>query len=333
MLADEPEGIQAPREAIMAGKSGHALMRIDDRSQTIIEMVVNGLDSPHSARAYRRALTDFMAWYRGTGQTRLGKATVNAYKKHMLDSGMGHTSINQRLVAIRRMAREAADNGLLTAQVASGIARVASVRQTGQRTGNWLTKRQAEALLKAPDPSTLKGKRDRAILAVLLGCGLRRQEVAFLTVGQIQQRDARWVIVDLVGKRNKVRTVPMPSWAKALIDRWTQAAGLAGQDQGRLFRPVNKADKMRGESLTGQALYNAVARYVATLDLGDVAPHDLRRTFAKLAHKGGGALDQIQLALGHASLKTTEMYLGVQLDLANAACDRLGLSVDLGDSL
>lgn len=310
----------------MAGKSGHALMRTDDKSQAIIEMVVNGLDSVHSRRIYRRALRDFMAWYRRTGQMRLGKATVTAYKKHMLDSGMGHSSINQRLVAIRRMARESADNGLLTDQAASGIARVASVRQTGQRTGNWLTKRQAEALLKAPDANTLKGKRDRAILAVLLGCGLRRQEVASLTFGHVQQRDARWVIVDLVGKRNKVRTVPMPSWAKALIDRWMQAAGI---HQGRLFRPVNKADKMRGDSLTGQALYNAVVRYVATLKLGDVAPHDLRRTFAKLAYKGGAGLDQIQLALGHASLKTTEMYLGVQLDLANAACDRLGLVVDL----
>ena len=310
----------------MAVKSGNALVRADDRSQAVVEMVLDGLDSPHSQRAYGRALTDFMAWYRKTGQTRLGKATVNAYRKHLLDAGMGHSSVNQRLSAIRKLAREAADNGLLADRTANGIHRVKGVKQEGQRMGNWLDKTQAEALLDAPDASTLKGKRDRAMLAVLIGCGLRRQEVADLTVEHVQQRDARWVILDLVGKRSKTRTVPMPSWTKALIDRWTQTAGI---EAGRVFRPVNKGDKLAGESMSAQAVYNAVARYVADLGLGSVAPHDLRRTFAKLAHKGGGALDQIQLALGHASLTTTERYLGVELDLANAPCDKLGLAVEL----
>ena len=306
--------------------SGDALIRADDKSQAIIEMVVDGLDSPHSRRAYRRALVDFMAWYRETGQVRLGKATVNAYRKHLLDGGMGHSSVNQRLSAIRRLAQEGADNNLLTDRAANGIARVPGVKQEGTRAGNWLSKGQAEALLDAPDATTLKGKRDRALLAVLIGCGLRRQEVADLTVAHVQQRDARWAIVDLVGKRNKTRTVPMPSWCKARIDEWAQAAGIEG---GRVFRPVNKSDALAGESMTSQAVYNAVTRYVAALGLGSVAPHDLRRTFAKLAHKGGGRIDQIQLALGHASVKTTEDYLGVELDLANAPCDKLGLSVEL----
>jgi len=310
----------------MAVKSGNALIRADDKSQAIVEMVLDGLDSPHSRRAYRRALVDFMAWYRETGQTRLGKATVNAYRKQLLDQGMGHSSVNQRLSAIRKLAREAADNGLLADRTANRIHRVKGVKQEGQRMGNWLDKEQAEALLDAPDASTLKGKRDRALLAVLIGCGLRRQEVADLTVGHVQQRAARWVIVDLVGKRNKTRTVPMPSWTKVLIDRWMQAAGI---ESGRVFRPVNKGDKVTGERMSAQAIYNAVARYVVALGFDSIAPHDLRRTFAKLAHKGGGALDQIQLALGHASLTTTERYLGVELDLANAPCDHLGLSVEL----
>ncbi len=313
----------------MAVKSGHALMRADDESEAIIEMAVAGLNSPHSRRAYRRALRDFMAWYKDTGQTRLGKATVARYKKTLLDGGMGISSVNQRLCALRRMARESADNGLLTDLVASGIARVESVTQGGQRTGNWLSKRQAEALLRAPDANTLKGKRDRAMLAILLGCGLRRQEVASLKVRHIQQRDGRWAIVDLLGKRNKVRTAPMPSWAKTLLDRWLEAAGLAGQREARLFRPINKADRMHGSSISGQAIYNTVAKYVATLGLGDVAPHDLRRTFAKLSYGGGAGLDQVQLALGHASLLTTQRYLGLALDLSDAACDRLGLVVDL----
>jgi len=300
--------------------SGNALIRSDGKAQAIVEMVVNGLDSEHSKRAYRRALVDFMAWYKETGQTRLGKATVNAYRQHLLDTGMGHSSVNQRLSAIRRLAVEAADNGLVSDRVANGIARVKGVKQEGQRTGNWLAKAQAEALLHAPDVSTLKGLRDRAMLGVLIGCGLRRSEVADLTIEHLQQRDARWVILDLVGKRGRVRTAPMPSWTKALIDRWTRAAGI---EAGRVFRPVNKGGKLAGDSLTPQAVYNMIARYE------NVAPHDLRRTFAKLAYKGGGGIDQIQLALGHASLKTTERYLGVELDLADAPCDHLGLKVEL----
>ena len=102
--------------------------------------------------------------------------------------------------------------------LANGIKGVKGVRSEGIRYGNWLTKEQAQDLLNAPDMSTLKGKRDQALLAVLLGCGLRRQEAVNLRRDHIQQREARWVIVDLVGKRNKVRTVPMASWVKVALD-------------------------------------------------------------------------------------------------------------------
>jgi site-specific recombinase XerD len=93
----------------------------------------------------------------------------------------------------------------------------------GIRVGNWLSVRQAQSLLNAPDVSTVRGLRDRAILAVLLGCGLRRSEVAALTFTHIQQRDGRWCIVDLKGKHSRVRTAPMPTWVKVAIDAWTSA--------------------------------------------------------------------------------------------------------------
>ena len=72
----------------------------------------------------------------------------------------------------------------------------------------------------------MKGLRDRAMLAILLGCGLRRSEVAALTLKHIQQREGRWCVVDLVGKHGRVRTIPMPTWVKVAIDSWTLAAGL-----------------------------------------------------------------------------------------------------------
>ena len=113
--------------------------------------------------------------------------------------------------AIRKLAAEAADNGLLAPELAAGIARVKSAKTQGIRNGNWLSLRQAQALLGAPDSTTTKGLRDRAIIAVLLGCGLRRSEVAALTFAHVQQRDGRWCIVDLVGKHGRVRTAPMPN--------------------------------------------------------------------------------------------------------------------------
>ncbi|MGA8595111.1 MAG: tyrosine-type recombinase/integrase [Bryobacteraceae bacterium] len=100
------------------------------------------------------------------------------------------------------------------------------------RLGNWLTADEAHRLWQAPDPDTLKGKRDRAILAVLLGCGLRRRELANLEFRHLQQREEHWAIVDLVGKAGYIRTVPVPDWVKEVVDLWIAAAGLSG---GRCF--------------------------------------------------------------------------------------------------
>jgi integrase len=114
----------------------------------------------------------------------------------------------------------------------------------------------------------------------------------------------------------------MPSFAKAAIDVWTAAAGFV---TGRVFRPVNKGDNLVRESMTSQSIFETVKAYAGAIGLANIAPHDLRRSFAKLAHKGRAALEQIQLSLGHASIQTTERYLGVQQDLTDAPCDHLGL--------
>jgi site-specific recombinase XerD len=140
------------------------------------------------------------------------------------------------------LAVEAADNGLLAPELANGIARVKGVASKGVRLGNWLSIRQAQALLNAPDASITKGLRDRAILAILLGCGLRRSEVAALTMGHIQQRDGRWCIIDLRGKHGRVRTVPMANWVKVAMDAWAVRAGV---EDGHVFRSVNRGDQVQ----------------------------------------------------------------------------------------
>lgn len=289
--------------------------------QPIVSLVTNAVTSEHTRRAYGRALTEFLDWFQVAGATGLNKATVAAHVAYLRDNGKPASSINQRLTAIRKLGQEAADNGLIDQSTAQAISRVEGIHTDGKRLGNWLSKQDAQRLLDAPDGSTVKGLRDKALLAVLLGCGLRREEVAGLTVAHLQQREGRWVVVDLVGKRNKTRSVPMPSWAKAAIDEWCKAVGITS---GFIFRPLRRGGHIQPGAMTAQAVFDVVCEYSGLLGL-TVRPHDLRRTFAKLAYKGSAPIDQIQLSLGHSSMQTTERYLGVSQDLTSAPCDVLGL--------
>src|SRR6202158_4377838 len=187
-------------------------------------LVLDSVSSPITKRVYNMALNEFMAWFQQAPQPGFTKATVSAWRVSLEERRLGSSSIIIRMSAIRKRAAEAADNGLLAPELAAGISRVKSAKSVGIRMGNWLSLRQAQALLSAPDVATVKGLRDRAILAVLLGCGLRRSEVAALTFAHVQQRDGRWCIVDLVGKHGRVRTAPMPNWVKVAVDSWTAAA-------------------------------------------------------------------------------------------------------------
>ena len=123
------------------------------------------------------------------------------------------------------------DSGMLSPEIAAGIRRVKGPKNLGVRLGNWLTAEQARTLMQVPNCATLKGERDRALIAVLLGCGLRRREAAELDLADLQRREDHWAIVDLVGKGRHVRTVPVPEWVKAAIDSW-----LASAEITRLFR-------------------------------------------------------------------------------------------------
>src|SRR6516225_5654631 len=187
-------------------------------------LVLDSVSSPITKRVYNLGLDEFFSWYSEEPRGGFTKATVAAWRVALEARGLGAVSINVRITAVRKLAVEAADNGLLAPELANGITRVKGVASKGVRLGNRLSVKQAQTLLNAPDVSTKKGLRDRAILAVLLGCGLRRSEVAALTFGQIQHRDDRWCIVDLLGKHGRVRTVPMPTWVKVAIDAWATAA-------------------------------------------------------------------------------------------------------------
>jgi site-specific recombinase XerD len=286
--------------------------------EPIKQLVLDAVSSPLTRVMYGHAINEYFAWWEQQGRPAFIRATVQKYRAHLETRGLAAASINQRLSALRKLAKEATYAGLLEPAAAQGIRDVRGAKAQGTRTGNWLSRHQAEQLINRPDTTTLKGRRDRAILAVMIGCGLRREEVARLQFSHVQQRDGRWAIVDIRGKHGRIRTVPMPSWCKVALDQWAASAEIS---EGALFRGVNKGDRLTGDCLTSQAVWRCVEKY------SHVAPHDLRRTYAKLAHKGGAKLDQIQLSLGHASLMTTQKYLGLDQDLHDAPCDYLRLDL------
>jgi integrase len=303
---------------------GAALIPAGHRLESLRRLVLDSVSSAHSRRAYGKAIDDFLAWYAAAPRGPFSKALLQEYRSQLETRGLAPSTINVRLAALRKLAAEAADNGLLDPVLAAGISKVRGARQLGVRAGNWLTVEEARLLLAMPDAKTLKGKRNRAMIALLIGCGLRRSEMVALTVEHLEKRDARWVILDLVGKGSRLRTVPVPGWVKLQLDAWTEAAGIR---EGKLLRAVDKAGRVWGSGLTEKVVWWTVLEYARPLGFKNLAPHDLRRTCAKLCRASGGALEQIQLLLGHSSIQTTERYLGTRQDLVNAVNDRMGIEV------
>ena len=200
------------------GKGSAAAGLVPVSPAPLVDLVLDSLASPHSRRAYHRALGEFFAWYpsnaSGEGFTR---AVLGRYRSHLIERGLSAASVNLARAALRKLASEAAAHGGLSPLTAAGIS------------------------------------------------------------------------------------------------------------SGAELRRVDKGGRVGDGPITAQAVFEAVVSYACKAGLGKITPHDLRRTFAKLAHLGRAPLEQIQISLGHASIQTTERYLGLKQNLHDAPCDRLGL--------
>ena len=137
-------------------------------------------------------------------------------------------------------------------------------------------------------------------------------------------REGRWVILDLIGKGRRLRTVPIPSCSKQLLDAWLVQSGVS---QGRVFRRVSKKGKRQEAGVTANVVWYAVKRCARQAGIANLAPHDLRRTCARLCHDCNGELEQIRFLLGHASVQTTERYIGSKQKLQDAVNDRFEILV------
>src|SRR5499427_7622300 len=284
--------------------------------------VLNSLGSPASRRVYEYAIDQFIAWYCSEPRLAFNRIVVVRYRMYLESRHLAANTINQQLAAVRRLAHEAADSGLLSPELAAGISRVRGVKQLGFRSGNWLSTEQSSEVLKHACGDSMREKRDYAMLAMLFGCGFRRSELVGLELGDIQMRQGHWAVVDLVGKGGHIRTVPIPHWVKTALDQWTRAAGV---NEGKIFRAVARKGKVWGHGISQNVVWYVVRICCERTGLEHIAPHDLRRTCAKLCHDSGGELEQIQFLLGHASVQTTERYLGCKQNLGHPVNDRFRL--------
>jgi integrase len=267
------------------------------------DAILSGL-SEASRRAYRSHLKRWHDWAHGAP---LDRESVESHIRSLELDGRRAQVRNQSLAALKHLAIKAAELGWIDPQAADQIQLIKTARITETRTANWLNPAQSSALLVAPDRSTLTGRRDAAVIALLLGCGIERAEACALKVEQVAlTTQGRMLIVDVAGRSGQVRNVSVPLWAVFDIQRWIEE--LAALEPGKVLRSVTRSGSIQG-SLSPSAVRDIVRRYGAVIGLPDLSPHDLRRSHSRMARSGGAPVEVIQKTLGHASIRTTERYI------------------------
>ena len=289
-------------------------------SDELVTLLLNGISHAVTRAMYRKAINDFLEWCARNGRAPLSVIAVQAHRDFLCDRGYSASTINQRLSAIRKLFSAAGDRGIVGMDQAVGIARIRGMRPQTTRTDKSLTVEQAERLMNAPNPGTGKGKRDRALLSVLLGCALTRSEVVRLQPGSLRKVEGRWVVFEIEGKHRRKRSVPIPPWVKTAIDNWAKSSELAEY----LFPAIDRKGEPTAKGLSAASVFDIVKHYGSEIGL-DVRPRDLRRTCARLCRSGGADLEQIQLLLGHSSIQITEHYMESRKPVGQSANYHLGL--------
>lgn len=279
-------------------------------------VVLKGIPNKSTRRVYGIALIRFLNWYAVYNARQGGKLDRTAILTHLTLPDIQKLSSSSRCLAasaIKRFARELYYQQLIPFEAWQGINDIKGEKVHKAKAPNWLTLRQLQELMSLP-PMTLHGARDRALLATVAGCGLRRAELCSLKISSIEQRSGRWVFI-VIGKGGKLRIVPIPNGIKVVIDEWLE---LRSKHYGEwkvpadsyLFIPVLQGGTIKERQLHDHTIYDTVKLYGEALGVLSLAPHDLRRTYARLTRELGADIDQIRYVLGHASIDTTQLYIG-----------------------
>jgi site-specific recombinase XerD len=188
----------------------------------------------------------------------------------------------------------------------------------GQKAHTWLSQAEVKRLLDTCNTKTVQGKRDKIVLGLLVGAGLRREELAALTFEDILTqpvgKKARTVL-NVKGKGAKDRVVPINDKLAVALQEWASICG-----GGNVSRSLSRGGAIR-ESLSVIGIFNIVAQAGEAIDRPGLAPHDLRRSYAQLGYEAGVPITQISKLLGHANVATTQRYLNLDLDLETTVSD------------
>lgn len=279
-----------------------AIVKTDSRNEAI-RAVLNGLTSQHSKRAYQKHLTDFLNWHTQQGQPGLTKAVVNEYKAYLQNEDKSASVINQALSAIRKLVREAADNGAIDPVHAQGIANVKGIKFENLPAGRSLSQGELSAMINVCKDDTKMGARDAAIISLLYSCGLRRAELINLNLIDYNSETGELKI--LHAKRNKQRILYVENGAKRALQDWISARG---NEDGPLFLQIRKGDNLKRTRLTTQAIYHILQTRAQQAKVKNISPHDFRRTFIGDLLDAGADIATVQQLAGHSDVSTTARY-------------------------
>jgi integrase len=278
----------------------------------------------NSQRAYSSRLSAFLQW-RAHQEDGPFVTHLKQYVGYLRDQrNLAPRSVQAHINTIKGMLKTAA---ALEPSLANGLPQLQLVKAPvvrGELQGKRLSAQQAKTLLAAPGMDTVKGVRDSAILGLLLTLGLRRSEICNLTWGHVTELEGHNVIANLKGKHGRVRTLKLPVWLWRALMKWGDESGIdTSNPEARVFIPITKDSRVltRRRGITPHAIYKLINYYTTKAGVPSVKPHDLRRTAALLARRGGASIEQVQLMLGHASPQTTSNYIGETLDLDDNAVD------------
>jgi integrase len=290
-------------------KAATGLLVGGSKPATLIHRLLASCPSVNTRRAYAHGIDKLYTFAAGRPIT----LTLLLEWRAEMAKTLATASVNRHITAARCLIRQAQLTRAIGVDEAWELLQISGLPYRGARIGNWLTVDQTNKILKVPSGNAARSQRNYCILAILAGCALRVGELSRMTVDKIQLRDGRWIFADIEGKGGRVRSVAIPRWVKDAIDRWRKSAGITS---GRLIRQLTLKD-----GLSTQGIWDIVSKAAAKIGVENFGPHDLRRTCAKLCKAKGRDIEQIQYMLGHASLVTTQRYLGTVQDLQHAVND------------
>ena len=290
-----------------------AALAFGPATATLVQSVLQACRSDHTRQSYARGMIALDEFADGLPFTR---HLLLDWRRAMDRDGKAVATINLRLSAVRRLVKEGRRARVISADDAAELLDVQGLAQRGTQSGTWLSAEQAAKLLATCNRKTRRGMRNYMVLAILLGCGLRREELCRLTIDHLREEDGRWIFKNIRGKGGVKRSVPLPPFVWDAVADWLVATRIR---DGLLVRQLS----LDPAGLSVSTILEIVNKTARKIGVADLSPHDLRRTCAKLCRKNGGELEQIQYLLGHASLVTTERYLGGKQNLTHAVNDSL----------